>query len=74
LAPPITAIEESANTVLTEEVANILRNTQGAMLSFALDEAEERQLAQLTIVDDDPMSLDEDELDRFLLTEDEVTS
>jgi transcription factor IIIB 90 kDa subunit len=69
--PPTNAIEESANTVLTEEVAGFLQNTQGAMLSSALDEAEERRLAQLTIVDD-LMGLDEDELDRFLLTEDEV--
>ncbi|KIM73778.1 hypothetical protein PILCRDRAFT_828829 [Piloderma croceum F 1598] len=69
--PPTTAIEESANTVITEEVADFLQNTQGAMLSSALDEAEERRLAQLTIVDD-LMGLDEDELDRFLLTEEEV--
>jgi transcription factor IIIB 90 kDa subunit len=69
--PPTTAIEESANTVITEEVAGFLQNTQGAMLSSALDEAEERRLAQLTVVDD-LMGLDEDELDRFLLTEEEI--
>lgn len=69
--PPTTAIEESANTAITEEVAGFLQNTQGAMLSSALDEAEERRLAQLTVVDD-LMGLDEDELDRFLLTEEEI--
>ena len=41
------------------------------MLSSALDEAEERRLAQLTVVDD-LMGLDEDELDRFLLSEEEI--
>jgi transcription factor IIIB subunit 2 len=69
--PPTNAIDESANAVLAEEVAGFLQNTQGAMLSSALDEAEERRLAQLTVVDD-LMGLDEEELDRFILTEDEV--
>jgi hypothetical protein len=69
--PPTDLIEESANEVLAEEVSNFLQNTQGAMLSSALDEAEERRLAQITVIDD-LMGLDEDELDRFLLTDDEV--
>jgi transcription factor IIIB subunit 2 len=72
LAPlPTNAIEESANAILAEEVSDFLQNTQGAMLSSALDQAEERRLAQLTVVDE-LMGLDEDELDQFLLTEDEV--
>jgi transcription factor IIIB subunit 2 len=72
LAPPPTdPIDESANTFLAEEVANFLQNSQGAMLSSALDEAEERRLAQLTVVDE-LIGLDEDELDRFILTLDEV--
>lgn len=41
------------------------------MLSEALDEAEERRLAQIT-VDDELLGLDEEELDGFLLSEDEV--
>lgn len=69
--PPTDAIDESANTVLAEEVTDFLHNTQGTMLSSALDEAEERRLAQITVVDD-LMGLDEDELDRFILTEAEV--
>jgi transcription factor IIIB 90 kDa subunit len=72
LAPPPTDLfDESANTILAEEVANYLQNNQGTMLSSALDEAEERRLAQLTVVDD-LIGLDEDELDRFLLSPEEV--
>lgn len=64
-------IDETASTLIAEEVSNFLQNPQGAQLSSALDEAEERRLAQLT-VGDDLMGLDEEELDRFILTEDEV--
>jgi transcription factor IIIB 90 kDa subunit len=72
LAPPPTdIIDESANTIIAQEVATFLQNTQGAMLSSVLDEAEERRLAQITVIDD-LMGLDEDELDRFILSEDEV--
>jgi len=71
LAPPTDIIDESANTIIAQEVATFLQNTQGAMLSSVLDEAEERRLAQITVIDD-LMGLDEDELDRFILSEDEV--
>lgn len=64
-------IDEAADTALAEEVSIFLQNPQGALLSSALDEAEQRRLAQLT-VDDDLIGLDEDELDRFILTEEEV--
>ncbi|KAG6844390.1 hypothetical protein H0H87_007202 [Tephrocybe sp. NHM501043] len=69
--PPTSEVDETASTVLAEEVSTFLQNTQGIMLSDALDEAEERRLAQIT-VDDELLGLDEEELDRFLLSEAEV--
>ncbi|KAG6908461.1 hypothetical protein DXG01_004544 [Tephrocybe rancida] len=71
VAPPISEVDETASTVLAEEVSTFLHNTQGVMLSDALDEAEERRLAQITI-EDELLGLDEEELDRFLLSEAEV--
>ncbi|KAG5645973.1 hypothetical protein DXG03_004765 [Asterophora parasitica] len=68
---PSSEVEKTASTVLAEEVSTFLQNTQGAMLSEALDEAEERRLAQIT-VEDELLGLDEEELDRFLLSEEEV--
>ncbi|KII94747.1 hypothetical protein PLICRDRAFT_97432, partial [Plicaturopsis crispa FD-325 SS-3] len=65
-----TLIEEVDN-VLTDEVSTFLHNPQGAMLAGALDEAEQRRLAHIE-VGDELLGLDEDELDAFLLTEDEV--
>ena len=41
------------------------------MLSEALNEAEERRLAQIT-VDDELLGLNEEELGRFILNEEEV--
>jgi transcription factor IIIB subunit 2 len=41
------------------------------MLASALDEAEQRRLAQFAVVDE-LLGLNEDELDQFILTEDEV--
>ncbi|KZP13615.1 hypothetical protein FIBSPDRAFT_960410 [Athelia psychrophila] len=64
-------IDEAADDMLAEEVSTFLQNQQGAMLSSALDEAEARRRAALT-VDDELLGLDEDELDRFLLNEAEV--
>ncbi|KAJ6602548.1 BRF1-domain-containing protein [Mycena vulgaris] len=66
--PPI---ETSLSEVLTEEVSTFLQNPQGALLSSALDEAHERRLAQIPVVDE-LLGLNEDELDRFILTEEEV--
>ncbi|RDB26784.1 Transcription factor IIIB subunit [Hypsizygus marmoreus] len=70
-APQTTEVEETVSTVLAEEVSIFLLNTQGVMLREALDEADERRLAQIAVVDE-LLGLDEDELDRFLLSEDEV--
>ncbi|KAF7980980.1 hypothetical protein HWV62_35786 [Athelia sp. TMB] len=72
LAPPARdPIEEAADTILAEEVSTFLQNQQGSQLASALDDAEQRRLAQLTI-DDELLGLDEEELDRFILTEEEV--
>lgn len=69
--PPTTAVDETASIVLAEEVSTFLQNTQGSMLSNALDVAEQRRLEQITVTDE-LLGLDEAELDRFLLTEEEV--
>ncbi|KAJ7226248.1 hypothetical protein B0H12DRAFT_1149243 [Mycena haematopus] len=66
--PPI---ETVLSDVLTEEVSSFLQNPQGAMLSSALDEAHERRLAQITAADE-LLGLNEEELDRFILSEEEV--
>ncbi|KAJ7074457.1 BRF1-domain-containing protein [Mycena amicta] len=72
-APSLPPIETSLSQTLTEDVSGYLGNAQGAMLASALDEAHERRLAQIqSAVIDELMGLDEDELDRFILTEDEV--
>ncbi|KAF7293140.1 BRF1-domain-containing protein [Mycena chlorophos] len=68
--PPI---ETSLSEALTEDVAGYLQNPQGAMLSDALDEAHQRRLEQIeNAVVDELLGLDEAELDRFILTEEEV--
>ena len=66
-----TEVDETATIVLAEEVSTFLQNAQGSILSDALNEAEQRRLAQISVVDD-LLGLDEEELDRFLLTEEEV--
>jgi transcription factor IIIB subunit 2 len=69
--PASTLIEETASSVLAGEVSTFLENSQGTLLTEALDEAEERRLAQISVVDE-LLGLDEAELDRFILSEDEV--
>lgn len=66
-----TGVEETVNQVLAEEVATFLQNSQGLMLSEALDEAEERRQAHFAEVDE-LKGLDEEELDRLLLSKEEV--
>lgn len=65
------AIDETVDQALADEVASFLQNNQGSLLRDALDEAEQRRQAQFAEVDE-LLGLDEDELDRFLLTEEEV--
>ncbi|KIJ68696.1 hypothetical protein HYDPIDRAFT_125582 [Hydnomerulius pinastri MD-312] len=66
-----TAIEETVDQALAEEVVTFLQNSQGLMLSDALSEAQQRRQAQFGEVDE-LKGLDEEELDRFILTEEEV--
>ncbi|CCL99056.1 uncharacterized protein FIBRA_01067 [Fibroporia radiculosa] len=70
-ALPPSPLDETVNAAVTEEVSDFLANVQGAELSAALDEAEVRRRAQFT-GDDELLGLDEDELDQFILTEEEV--
>ena len=75
-APSLTPIlsslmDETLSSTLAEEVTTFLQNPQGTMLSDALNEAEQRRLAQMT-VDDELLGLNEEELDRFILNEEEV--
>jgi transcription factor IIIB subunit 2 len=71
MSPSLPPIETALSEVLTEEVSTFLQNPQGAMLSSALDEAQERRLAQISVVDE-LLGLNEEELDRFILSEEEV--
>ena len=66
-----TCIEETVDQALADEVVTFLQNSQSLMLADALDEAEERRHAQFAEVDE-LKGLDEDELDRFLLSEEEA--
>jgi transcription factor IIIB subunit 2 len=70
--PPVTTeTDETASMMIAEEVATFLQNSQGSLLSEALEEAQRRRQAQFDVVDE-LQGLDEEELDRFLLTQDEV--
>ncbi|KAI0319705.1 hypothetical protein OF83DRAFT_1108926 [Amylostereum chailletii] len=70
---PITVspLDASVSTALAEEMSTFLTNEQGTMLSNALIEADERRQAQFEVVDE-LLGLDEEELDRFIMTEEEV--
>jgi len=69
--PSPSPLEETVDAAVAEEVADFLKNAQGTVLNSALDEAEQRRQAEFT-GDDELLGLDEDELDRFILTEEEV--
>lgn len=71
IPPPTNIIDETVSQALAEEVSGFLNNSQGTQLTDALDEAEERRLAQMEVVDE-LLGLNEDELDRFILSEEEV--
>lgn len=68
---PIDLVEQQVTQVLVEEVTNFLNNPQGTKITDALDEAEERRLMQMTIVDE-LKNLNEEELDHFILSDEEV--
>jgi transcription factor IIIB subunit 2 len=67
----VSPLEVEVNNLLTEEVAEFLLNEQGAQLSAALNEANERRIAAIQPVDE-LTGLDEEELDQFLMAEEEV--
>jgi len=69
--PPVAHVEEQVSQVLAEEVTDFLKNPQGAEITDALDEIDQRRISQLTVVDE-LTGLNEEELDRFILSEDEV--
>jgi transcription factor IIIB subunit 2 len=69
--PASALVDETVSMVVAEEVSTFLQNKEGAALSHALDEAEERRIAAIK-AGDDLEGLDEEELDRFILTEEEV--
>ena len=70
--PTLTSLmDETLSSALAEEVTTFLQNPQGTLLAEALNEAEQRRLAQIR-VDDELVGLNEEELDRFILNEEEV--
>ena len=71
VADIVSPLEVEVNNLLTEEVAEFLLNNQGAQLSAVLNEASERRIAAIQPVDE-LAGLDEEELDQFLMTEEEV--
>ncbi|KAF5390085.1 hypothetical protein D9757_003889 [Collybiopsis confluens] len=73
VAPPLDAYEQVIDSALAEEVATFLINNQGSMLTEALNDADQQRRAQMQAnVDEELLGLDEEELNRFLLTEEEV--
>ncbi|TBU37838.1 hypothetical protein BD309DRAFT_973156 [Dichomitus squalens] len=74
LSMPVRApspIEETVDAAVTQEVTDFLESAQSTLLNSALDEAEQRRHAHYA-GDDELLGLDEEELDRFILTEEEV--
>jgi transcription factor IIIB 90 kDa subunit len=68
--PPLSPLEEVVNEAVTEEVSSVLQTDRGLQVAQALDEAESRRNA--AAVPDEFTDLDDDELDQFILTEEEV--
>ncbi|KAI0643552.1 hypothetical protein C8Q79DRAFT_979749 [Trametes meyenii] len=68
---PPSPLDETVTAVVEQEVTDFLTTAQSTLLNSALDEAEQRRHEQFT-GDDELLGLDEEELDRFILTEDEV--
>jgi transcription factor IIIB subunit 2 len=66
-------LDDTVSNAVADEVSVYLNNPQGATLSSALDEADERRReALLATVVDELTGLDEEELDAFLLNDEEV--
>jgi transcription factor IIIB subunit 2 len=71
IADVVSPLEDEVNNLLTEEVAEFLLNEQGAQLNAVLNEANERRMASFQPVDE-LTGLDEEELDQFLMTDEEI--
>ncbi|KZS95160.1 cyclin-like protein [Sistotremastrum niveocremeum HHB9708] len=71
--PDATLVDDPIDNVLSSEVTHFLTNDKGTDLTSALDQAETARLAKVAEnVVDELQGLDEEELDRMLLTEEEV--
>ncbi|KAF8526611.1 BRF1-domain-containing protein [Hysterangium stoloniferum] len=68
--PTPSPLDESLDSFLAEEVSEFIENEQGSLLADALDTAEQRRQSGETV--DELLGLDEDELDRMILGEEEV--
>ncbi|KAL1743650.1 cyclin-like protein [Schizophyllum fasciatum] len=71
LPSSINPVEEAASTAIAEEVSSFLHSDKGERLNEALDANEEERRANMTVCDE-LLDLDDEELDRFILNEDEV--
>lgn len=69
ILPSTSPLDETFDSFLTEEVSEFIENEQGALLRDALDTAEQRHSIPLV---DELLGLDEEELDRMILNDDEV--
>lgn len=71
--PDAIAVDDTLDNLLVNEVSSFLSTSQPQTLKSALDHAEQvRQSHFVGLEDDELRGLDEDELDAFLLTEEEV--
>ena len=68
--PPPSPLEIVVDEAVAEEVSSILQTDRGLQVAQALNEAESRRNAAL--MPDDFADLDDEELDQFILTEEEV--
>ena len=68
--PPLSPLEQVVDEAVAEEVSSVLQTDRGLQVALALDEAESRRNA--AFVPDEFADLDDDELDQFILTDEEV--
>lgn len=68
--PPSSPIEKVVDEAVAEEVSLVLQTDRGLQVAQALDEAESRRNG--TTVPEEFADLDDEELDQFILTEEEV--
>ena len=68
--PPPSPLEKVMDEAVAEEVSLVLQTDRGLQVAEALNEAENRR--DVAITSDEFADLDDEELDQFILTEDEV--